>query len=115
MAALWAVGAVGIYVNGFSRGRKGIWSEIQVIDGTTTTLHWFGAESTRVRLRGHLWGTTNVHTLDTYLAESTSRTLTGPNAYSQDCKVIGYEAERVPDKTDVTNEFWRVEVELIAV
>lgn len=113
MAALWTLGAVGIYVDGLERQREGKWAEIDVIDATTTTLHYYGAGSVRYRLRGHLWGSSSISTLEGYIAGGTSRTLTGPNAFSEDFKVKDITSRRRPDKTDVTNELWQVELELI--
>lgn len=112
MAALWTLGDVGIYVDGFSRRQNNIWAEIQVIEDDETILHWFGAESERVRIRGHLWGTSNVDTLTGYARASTSKTLTGPNTYSQTFKIMSVNAERRPDKTNVTSEFWEMEIEM---
>ena len=113
MAALWTLGAVGIYVDGFEFQRRGNWAEIDILDASDTTLHYYGATSARYRMRGHLWGTSNVETLKGYIAGGTTRTLTGPNALSKDFKVMDVTARRRPDKTDTSNELWQVELELI--
>ena len=113
MAALWTLGAVGIYVDSFSRKKDAIWAEIDIIDATTTTLHWYGSRSVNVRLRGHLWTRSNIDTLEGYCDSSTTRTLAGPNSLSWTVAVKSLDATRVPDKTNLTNEFFRVEMELI--
>lgn len=114
-APLWTMGAVGIYIDGIEVEDNGIWAEIQVIDATSTTLHYYGAESPRWRFRGHLWGTSSVATLRGYKNADTTRTMTGPNAFNKDFKIKQVRSRRIPDKTDVTNEFWEVEIEAIEV
>lgn len=113
MAALWTLGAVGIYVNRFEREKEGIWAEIDIIDATSTTLHWYGAKSARYRIGGTLWGTSDIATLEGYEDSSDSRTLTGPNAFSDDFKIKKVSSRRIPDKTNVSVECWGVEVEMI--
>lgn len=113
MAALWTLGAVGIYVNGLDREKEGIWAEIDIIDATATTLHWYGAKSARWRLRGTIWGRSEIDTLEGYENASDSRTLTGPNALSVAFKVLKVVSRRIPDKTDTTNECFGVEVEIV--
>ena len=113
MAALWNLGAVGIYVNRLEREKKGIWAEIDIIDATSTTLHWYGSRSARWRIGGTLWGRSNIDTLEGYLDSSTTRALTGPNSLNVNFKIMGVNARRIPDKTDVTNECFGVDVEMI--
>lgn len=115
MAALWTLGAVGIYVNRFEHEGEAVWAEIDIINATSTTLHWYGAKSGRYRIAGTLWGTSDKDTLHGYKDSSTSRTLTGPNAFSEDFKIKKVTSRRIPDKTDITNECWGVEVEMILV
>ena len=119
MAALWTLGAVGIYVDSFEPSRKGIWAELQVIEDTDTTLHWYGSESTRHSLRGHFWDRANYTTLKGYMAASDTRTLTGPFGLSIDLKILDMRFRRIPDKrgeaTASTGEFFQVEIEAIEV
>jgi len=112
-AALWTLGAVGIYVDSLARRKDAIWAEIDIIDATTTTMHYYGARSVVYRVRGHLWGRSNIDTLEGYLNASTSRSFTGPNSLSLTVKIKSVESTRIPDKTDTTNELFRVEAELV--
>jgi len=112
MAALWTYGGVDIYVNSLERQKEGIWAEIDVIDATSTTFHWYGAKSARWRVSGTVWGRSNIDTLEGLLNASTSQTLTGPNSLSVDFKTMSLNSRRIPDKTDVTNECFGVELEL---
>lgn len=113
MAALWNLGAVGVYVNRLDRQKDAIWAEIDIIDATSTELHWYGSKSGRWRVSGTVWGRSNIDTLEGYADASTSRTFTGPNALSLDFKLIKSSSRRIPDKTDLTNECFSVELEMI--
>jgi len=114
MAALWTLGAIGIYVNSIERQKDAIWAEIDIIDATSTELHWYGAKSARWRFGGTVWGTSNIDTLEGYANASTSRTFTGPNTFSKAFKLINIKSRRIPDKTDLTNECFAVDLEMIA-
>jgi len=114
MAALWSVGSVGVYVDGLKRRKDGIWAEIDIIDATTTTMHYYGAKSVNLRVHGHLWGASNItEGLELYCNSSTSITFSGPNEFSETVKLKNVEATRIPDKTDVTNEFFSVDMEMV--
>ena len=112
-AALWTLGAVSVYIDSLARRKDAIWAEIDIINATTTTMHYYGARSVTYRARGHLWGRSNIDTLEGYCDASTSRTLAGPNALSLTTKLKSIESTRIPDKTDTTNELFRVEMELV--
>ena len=107
---LWTLGAVDIYVDGLSRSKKPIWAEIDVINATKTTFHYYGAKSLEYRLRGTVRGRTNVETLEGYCDASTSRTLTGPNSLSETVKVMSVDSTRIPDKSDTSTEVFKVDL-----
>lgn len=113
MAALWSVGSVGVYVNDLERSKEGLWAEIDIIDATETTLHWFGAKSVRYRVSGTVWDRDNIDTLEAYMEASTTRVFAGPNSLSENMKLINVSSRRIPDKSDVTNECFRVEIEMM--
>lgn len=119
MAALWTLGAVGIYIDSLEPSRKPIWAELQVIEDTDTTLHWFGSESRRYSIRGHFWDRANYETLDGYLTSSDSRTLTGPHSFSEEIKILDLRVRRIPDKrgeaASAAGEFFQVEMEVMKV
>lgn len=113
MAALWTLGGIGVYIDSLSRKKDSIWAEIDIIDATTTTLHWFGAKSVHYRVRGHLWGRSNIDTLEGYCNSSATRTLSGPNSLTLTVNILNIDSTRIPDKSDITSECFRVEAELI--
>jgi len=118
-APLWALGAVGLYVDSYEPSRKAIWAELQVIEDDETTLHYYGSESPRRSLRAHFWDRANWTTLQGYAGSGTTRTLTGPHALNEDLKILDIRARRIPDKTGeaaaATGEFYQVELEVIVV
>jgi hypothetical protein len=115
MAALWTFGGVSIYINSLQRRKEAIWAEIDIIDATATELHWYGAKSPHWRVAGTLWGASDIDTLEGFADASDSRTFAGPNGFSESFKLVSIESRRIPDKTDVTNECFGVDLEIIKV
>jgi len=114
-AALWTLGAVGIYINSKEFEKEAIWARIEVIGATSDTLHYYGSKSTDLNISGHVTTSADVATLEGYCDSDTTRTLTGPNGFSKDCKVVRVRSRRVPDASDVTKSIYLVQVELIVV
>ena len=114
-AALWALGAVNIYVNSKEFEKEAIWARIEVIGDTADTLHYYGSKSTNLNISGHVTTSSDVSTLEGYCNSDTSRTLTGPNTFSKSCKVVKVRSRRVPDASDVTKSIYLVQLELIVV
>ena len=112
MAALWSIGSTGIYVDGLSRRKDSTWAEIDVISATTTVQHWYGSRSLEFRVRGHLWGLGNIEDLESYHDQSDAQTFAGPNGFSKQVILKNVDSRRIPDKTDTSNEFYQVELEL---
>lgn len=79
MAAKWQWGGiVGIYVDEAPQEAEVRQAELFVLDGTSSTLHFFGAGSTHQKLRGLIIGDTAKNQLLTDARANTTRVLGTP-------------------------------------
>lgn len=89
MAAKWLWNNVNIYVSEQDADRDVKRAELNKLDATSSTFHYFGAASKRVRIKGIVIGTTDRDSIESDAINNVSRSLTTPWETLSNCLIDG--------------------------
>jgi hypothetical protein len=89
MAAKWVWNSTGIFVSEYDQGREVKRAELNKLDATSSTFHYFGAASKKMRIKGLVIGTTDRDAIESDAINNVPRTFTTPWESLASCLING--------------------------
>ena len=89
MTAKWQWNTIGVYASEYDESQEVKRAELQKLDATSSTFHYFGAASKKMHIKGLVIGNTNRDSILSDAINNVPRTFTTPWASIASCYING--------------------------